>query len=267
MLTQEQIQKFHHDGFLLIKDVFTSDEIESLRRYTETVYLTNSPYPGDTDCAPGNASLRANFLSRYPQYIWLLRHDGFISILKSILEDDFVFLPEMALQASGYGRWHKDTSSQEAHGHLFHYEPDFLMIEAAIYLQPNDETGGGLDVVPGSHTKPDMQSIKLSLFKRILRRLGLYKSPDRNGYSIPNNEGDLVLFDFRIDHQATQPVKAIKKTKYAMFFACSKNNRHVSEYIRFIRSRKGYDYLNDDPIYSEELIKLAEEECLSLPLS
>src|SRR5439155_12390905 len=88
----------------------------------------------------------------------------------------------------------------------------------------------------------------------------LYR-PDRSGYSIPTRAGDLVLFDFRIDHRATMPAKRHLKAlrrKLAIFMACSAANAHAESYKRYIFTRPDYEYLKARA-YPPELVQLAEQ--------
>ena len=148
------------------------------------------------------------------------------------------------------------------------------MLEVALYLQDNsEEYGGGLDVIPGSHFLPD-KYVKPRLpakgalgrfwrnVKYKLARYGLQvkeKTPVGR-YLIPSKAGDLVLFNFKIDHKSTAANGPIppERRKFAMFFACSANNRHVENYIQFLLSRPDYHYLKNHR-YPESLQELADE--------
>jgi hypothetical protein len=97
-------------------------------------------------------------------------HKPTIEILRKLLGNDFVVLRECAAHFQGFGGWHKDTTSQEFAGHLFQWSENYLMVEVAYYLQDNDEEyGGGLDVEPGSHRKPDSHVVKRSSNPWILK--------------------------------------------------------------------------------------------------
>jgi len=138
----------------VLPNIFNTEEIQKLRFDAENIFKPDCLYIGDVDGNESGFATRANIIERYPEFRWILKHSNFISTLKSLLGEDFVFLPEMSAQASAYGGWQKDTGSQEAAGHFFQWDKGYLMLEAAIYLQNNDTSGGGLDVVPRSHTKP-----------------------------------------------------------------------------------------------------------------
>ena len=119
-----------------------------------------------------------------------------------MLGEDFCFLPEMTAHHQGFGNWHKDTTSMEQDGEDFHRSPDFRMVQCAIYMQDQTERyGGGLDLVPGSHkgTDPTARGGVGSFVYRLRRRVG------GKVRTLPSRAGDLVVFDLRTDHRATEP--------------------------------------------------------------
>ncbi|WP_158610228.1 phytanoyl-CoA dioxygenase family protein [Herminiimonas sp. KBW02] len=264
MLNQEQKTEFHKNGYLLVESVFTTEESAKLRLDLMNIFDSDSTFEGDENGGNGSRSTRNNLWTRYPQLRWLMEHKKFIACIKSIAGDDAALIPEMGAHKSGYGGWHKDTGSQESRGHMFQWERDFLMFNAAIYLQENGSSGGGLDVVPGSHNEPDKIAGRPNFWKKLQQKalqLGLIKSIkpyNPSGYSIPNKVGDLVLFNFRIVHRSTPHAGALPETtKYALFFACSANNEHAISYTNYIRTRSGYKYFNDNPLYTDEVKAIA----------
>lgn len=258
MLTSNQLEQFHRDGFLVVPSVITKKQVKELRDFLINIFNSNINLSGNT------RNFRNDIASNYQQIRWLLFHPPIISALKSLLGNNFVFLPEMSAHCSNYSGWHKDTTSQECAGHKFHWQPNYLMVEAAIYLQDNNEYGGGLDVIPGSHNYPDLYATIAG--QTSLRDSKNYKSLQ---YSIPSQAGDLTIFNFRIDHKATLPSKCSiesipdDKRKLAMFFACSANNEHVKNYKSFLMSRTDYHYLKNHQ-YPSDLLNLANEHNIIL---
>ncbi|MEH2192957.1 MAG: phytanoyl-CoA dioxygenase family protein [Nostoc sp.] len=257
MLNKTQIEQFHKDGFLLMPSVLKQEQLVELRNSLISLFNSEIKFEGD------NNNLRNDICNRYQEFRWLLIHQPILSVLKSLLGTDFVYLPEIGAQKSFYSTWHKDTTSQEANGLQFQWEPNYLMLEAAIYLQDNDEYGGGLDVIPGSHLYPDLStnSTAHDFWSKI--------TPPPYIHSIPSKAGDLVLFDFRINHKASLPIKCAvdsipdSKQKFAIFIACSANNEHVVSYKNFIYSRPTYYYLKDYQ-YQEDFLQLVRDNGLIL---
>ena len=67
------------------------------------------------------------------------------------------------------------------------------------------------------------------------------------GLTIPSKAGDLVIFDFRLDHKASWPIRPgevpLEKKKLALFAACTANNEHAQSYLRYIKQRPDYGFL------------------------
>lgn len=263
------MQDLETDGFTIIPGVFTTAEIAQLRLGVRALFDQPARLAGDFDNKGRVGSVRLDICARYPELQWLLFHKPLLDPLREHLGDDFVFLPEMSAHKCGYGSWHKDTTSQERAGVKFQWEPDYLMVEAAIYLQPNTAAyGGGLDVLPGSHRKPDtyhdaIDRNVLDKARTKLKTWGVIPTP--KGFSIPNKAGDLVLFDFRLDHMATpkRETPPPESEKLSIFFACSRRNQHAMAYTKYISSRPDYQYLHGH-CYPEALRARAAREGVNL---
>jgi hypothetical protein len=273
MLTEKEIEQFHRDGYIRVPNILSAEQIEGLRSFLRPKF--DAPpaerFDGDTD------HILFDVFNHYAEMRWLLFHEPSIRVIKSLLGEDYALLRETSVHYNNYGSWHKDTSSQEKVGHLFHRADDYLMVEVAYYLQDNtEELGGGLDVEPGSHRQPDpflksqsklYETLEQSIVNRAWQRItGHRNEPIKNFVSVPSRAGDLVIFDFRINHRASQPRKlsaAKERGKLAIFLACSRNNAHVKAYHDFIGSRPDYAYLKEFS-YSPELLKQAEGAGLNL---
>ena len=252
MIDETAKERFRREGFLVVPGVLSESQVAGLRE------LLIEKFDSGPEKSTDTPTLRADLCARYPETRYLLWHGPIVETLRALLGDDFVYLPEMSAHASFFSDWHKDTQSQELAGHDFHWRDDFLMVEAALYLQDNDDHGGGLDVVPGSHNQP--ARTRWERLRTWLRR----KRP----HSIRSKAGDLVIFDFRCDHRATRPklgrrARTGEDRKLAIFFACSANNAHVREYLEFLRSYDGAKWILDYE-YPEDLLQEADRRALKL---
>jgi hypothetical protein len=265
MLTRLQKARFERNGFLLAPGVFSPAQVQKLRNFVIELFDRPLRYKGDFDRKEGGVpGVRFDVFARCPELSWLPMHPPMLAVLRGLLGRDFVFLPETAVHDSGFTDWHKDTGAQERAGLTFHWEPDFLMVQVGVYLQDNSPiTGGGLDVIPGSHRRHG--NIGLSIARHGLRprmEKWLWGAAKDSRYSIPSKAGDLVLFHYRLDHQATQPAirpVPIEHRKLAIFFACSVNNRHVGNYVDYISSRPDYVYLKEHR-YSDDILHAARSQ-------
>lgn len=264
-LSRKQIERFEDLGYVLVPNVLTAQQVQALRARLTELFDHGSRY------ADENRVARHDVACRYREFRWILSHPPIVSALASLLGDDFVYIHEMSAHDSFFGGWHKDTTSQERAGHNFHWETDYKMVQCALYLQDNGEYGGGLDVNPGSHVRPDRATeaerhpLRYKL-KRKLQRAGLLKNDCDDTVSISSHAGDLVVFDFRLSHHATPPKPTPippEHRKLAIFIVASRNNEHVQRYMRFIRSREDYGYLKDHD-YPDDFLAFAREHRLNL---
>ncbi len=283
--TQKKLKMNQHDysqalaknGYFHIPGVISQEEVNVFRRQLKDIFDRGVMLKGDAEV---NASeytkdyggVRVDAYARYPELQWLMAHPKIVGALKQVLGSDYVILPESAAHYKGFGGWHRDTSSQQTAGLNFHWEPDFLMLQCALYLQDNTvEYGGGLDVRPGTHIpKPEnMPGYTPGFGKRILEALysrKILNRPKTKEISVPTKAGDFVAFDVRLMHKATWPkTKPIpeEKAKFALFFLASRNNEHVKNYITYIRTRPDYKYLQDYQ-YPEQYKKFTQENGLRL---
>ncbi len=188
---------------------------------------------------------------------------GVIAAVKEILGPDAVWIPECSVHRNRYIGWHKDTSIQARSGLQSHETDNTPIIQCAIYFQANDAlTGGGLTLIRGSHKTPDHFSPMLTenLAERVgyklLKTLGLsaFNKADRH----PQKEdvlsvmGDVVLFDVRTDHCATQPhPNAPKNTdKLAIFNTFGVDSPAFRDYFQFMKGRPEpyYQYHRETPL-------------------
>lgn len=247
---------FDRDGYAHIPFIFSAEDIARLRESADRVTASPSDFPGDTDDHTRFGTSRGDIYARFPEFQWILFHQPFIEALKALLGSPVVFIPEQPLHKNFYSNWHRDTSTPRRDKQDFYLRPGFRMAQVAIYLQDNSaQTGGGLDVVPGSHREVHQEWLedigtkigqKFPLpFKRGRDRLTqLFTLPSRlpgifrRPLSLPIRSGDVAAFDLRIKHRATPnqlDSQAQKPTKYGLFLVCSSNNEIAHEYLHYAR--------------------------------
>lgn len=270
---------FDRNGYAHIPSIFSADDVARLRESADRVTASPSDFPGDTDDHARFGTSRGDIYARFPEFQWILFHPPFIEALKALLGSPVVFIPEQPLHKNFYSNWHRDTSTPRRDKQDFYLRPGFRMAQVAIYLQDNSaQTGGGLDVVPGSHREVHQewledigtrigQNFPLP-FKRGRDRLtqlltlpsrlpGIFRRP----LSLPIRSGDVVAFDMRIKHRATPNQhhdEAQRPTKYGLFLVCSSNNEIAQEYLHYARDfRKNQAMLNHQ--FPDALKKKAAE--------
>jgi hypothetical protein len=260
--------RFHtRNGYSHFRGVFTAAEIAALRAGVDRAFAESQPQRID----------QARFLTAAkdaPELACVLRHPGLVRSLSTILGDDYLHCDEFGVHADFYSSgWHCDTSSPSNAGHDFFWDPNFNVVQVAIYLQPNDPAnGGGLDVIPGSHMRDDpfcrARTWLLpheapppppggSLLSRIKRRLAHeavaarsrgvpipWVRPDRRARAlarattIMSGVGDVVAFNLRVGHRST-PAPPDARGKRALFFVCGANNRATRSYGQWLERYSG----------------------------
>ena len=258
---------FDEQGFALFPGVFSDEEIARLRASLAALFNAPSLHEDDWDDGDYIRAIRFDLFNRNPDLAWAGVHPKVMDALRGILGPELAMVPESAAHYRGFGTWHKDTTSQERAGLSFHYEPEYCMVECAIYLQDNDpDYGGGLDVVPGSHLMEyDPFLSKPSRLRRLRDRIrgsvdNAQTEASSQAFSIPSKAGDFVFFNKRLIHRST-PCRGSNVTsereKYAVFFVAGPASRlsDLKQYTAFIQSRADYAYLQDyrlDPEFEEQ---------------
>jgi hypothetical protein len=231
-------RSFCQDGFVVVPQVFDQTEIAELRRAAFAQFPDNRP--------PFEPKFSSTALFQGPFQL-VFRNRKFIQALRTVLGEDFVFINEFALHDSFYVGWHTDTASPEGKvGHEFHWSPGFCVVQAAIYLQDNNENGGGLDVVPGSYVRDDpfAASLRREHGLPIVNRMPEPADPYRGAVSLRGRAGDLVIFHLRLSHRASPRRSEAQNDldrKLAMFMVAGPNNAQTRRYRAWLDE---YDQMN-----------------------
>ena len=137
-------------GFVVLQSMLQHAEISGYRERLSGIFASPpAPQYGDS------AMVRVTILPRYEWLAELFFSDRVQSSLHELFGEEYVLFPDNSVMDSQYGDWHTDTTSSELAGQTFRQNPDFGVFNVAFYFQANDEHGGGLDVVPGSHLRDD----------------------------------------------------------------------------------------------------------------
>lgn len=159
LLTEEQVAQFHKDGYLILRQFFTPEEIDTLRE-TFMAQNVDGPVPGLSEISASYAP--TDPLSFYPRMMHPHRHpelpvgplslramlDRRIeSVLRSLFDDE-----PIAAQSMFYFK------PPGARGQDLHQDNYYLRVRpgtciaAWLAVDRADPENGGLVVVPGSNT-------------------------------------------------------------------------------------------------------------------
>ena len=181
MLTEQQVTYFKLFGFLVMRQVFTPEELDTID--VEFKHALDSAYRDD----PFDGSRRqgANMLGPdTPFFASLLDDSRFCEAAEQLYGGDVLGLGCSADRYVGNTDWHRDTRSSHQYG-----------VKIAFYLEPVGADTGALRVVPGSF-KNDINKDEI---QRVLGQAGL-DIPDVPAHVCESEPGDAVAFDLRSWH-------------------------------------------------------------------
>ena len=159
MLSRSDIERYHRDGFLVVPDVLSKDEVGGLRRAADelversrSVERHNEIY----DLEPGHSSAeprvrRIKTPDKWePRFASVVRHPRILDCLKALWGPNIRFdTAKLNMKSAGFGapvEWHQDWA-------FYPHTNDDL---AAVGVMIDDmlEENGPLLVIPGSHRGP-----------------------------------------------------------------------------------------------------------------
>jgi ectoine hydroxylase-related dioxygenase (phytanoyl-CoA dioxygenase family) len=245
-MNSEDLKQFDENGYVWVKNVLDIQQVQALRSVLLEAFERR------------NTNVLNDGIVYYPQMYEVLKNPKFVDALESLLGKPFVVPPHSSAMHNTFGVFHSDTTGAELEGYNFHKDKNYRMVTAAIYLQDNNEFGGGIWLVPGSHRKPDKyveltkqkhamrEALKKSPARRLLKRLSgdrlfNWNKPlesDPGQVNIPSKAGDAVIWDMRLYHRASAP-KA-KGSQYdggkiGLFFTAGANNDITTNaYMQFV---------------------------------
>lgn len=202
------------DGYTIIHNVISNDEINAVR----SLYLEKLQYYKESTLPPA-LFLKEEKISN------LIFSDSVVGIINKIVGTNFNLYPDFTIRKSLYIPWHTDTSYLSICDTDSYEESN--MIQMSIYLQDNDEQdGGGLEIIPGSHR-----------FRNIDRATLLSNPIDfKSSQVMPSRAGSLVFWDSRLIHRSCpNPNKG--EVKLAIQWTISKNDLFSTRYLSYLSDR------------------------------
>jgi Phytanoyl-CoA dioxygenase (PhyH) len=247
--------KFERDGYVVIDDILEPATVHELRSLFLPIFEREKVF------------VLHDTVLHFPRILDVLRTPRLVQGLTALLGERFAVPPYSSVAFNGFGLFHTDTTGAEISGETFHRHRDCRIVTVAIYLQDNDEYGGGIRLAPGSHRQADpyvaltrrkaelRQVVGQSRFRRLAKRLSRGRLYDWNkpfkehprGVDIPSKAGDAIIWDLRMAHRAT-PKRAAGPLphggKLALFFNCGANNPVTTEaYMNYVLSIPENDFL------------------------
>lgn len=213
-LTQQQAEKFDRDGFLVLEDIFSPDEVSFLQKQSKE--LLSSPAglnPETVITEPGGEEIRSIFeIHAQSDVIGRLAADQRLAGAAEFLLNDKVYIHQSRLNYKpGFeGKefyWHSDFETW----HVEDGMPRMRALSMSVLLAENTPDNGPLMLMPGSHrvfltcigATPDnhyLTSLKKQEYG-VPDRHSLTELAHRHGITAPTGKaGTVVIFDCNTMH-------------------------------------------------------------------
>lgn len=153
-LTREQLDSYESDGFLLLENLFSEQEVAAL--IAEVERMTRDPAIArreESITEPGSDAVRSIFMvhALSPILERLAREPRLINVARQILGSEVYLHQTRANMKPGFkGKefyWHSDFETW----HVEDGMPSMRALSCSVLLSDNDATNGPLMLVPGSH--------------------------------------------------------------------------------------------------------------------
>ncbi len=149
-LTEDQLERFHRDGFLILPRLFSRDEVRALRARLPALYAEDTP-ANIIEKENGEVRTAMGLHLRDALFARLVRHPRLVEPAQQILgEELYIQQVKVNVKAAFTGevwQWHYDFATH--HGEDGVAEP--LALNLHVFLDDVTEFNGPLYFIPGSH--------------------------------------------------------------------------------------------------------------------
>lgn len=149
-LSSLQIQKYHDNGFLIVEDLFTSEEVNYLKSGIQKVEDKEIP----SIIREEDGLIRSIFAPHLlrPEFDWLYRQERLVISAQQLLNDPSIYLYQYKLNnkaafKGGLWEWHQDFPFW----HIDDGVQKVHMLSVMVLLQDTDHPQGPLMFIPKSH--------------------------------------------------------------------------------------------------------------------
>lgn len=152
-LTPEQIQQYHHDGYLIVRNFLSAAEIEKLHRVAVEDSAMSKHAINVNDSTGKRSKLSLWYKPGDDVYGLLTRRQSLVDAVDALLDGDAPVchfhskLMQKEPRVGGAWEWHQDYG--------YWYKNEFLlpeqMMSVMVAITEANQANGCLQVVPGSH--------------------------------------------------------------------------------------------------------------------
>ena len=240
-LTEQQIKKYQNDGFLLLKNFFAKDELESINKSIEkfSKMKPNDWEPGKEMAYYETSTSNENerILSRIEKYVdyhqefqKLVNSDKILSVLEDLMGGPCVLFKDKInfKRPNGGGfRAHQDVQAGW---------DEFVKYSMSVMITTDQSTpdNGCLEVAPGHHKRGLIGRRDLQLEGEDLKGMKFEM--------VPTEIGDILFFDHFTPHQS-KPNKSDKpRSNIYLTYNLLSEGDHRNEYL----DKKRHDFPPDN---------------------
>ena len=196
MLTDAQVAHFQTFGFLVLRNAFSTAEMDEIRDHFDEVMAA------DRDGAPFDGAKTQTvlwFVEQHPELAPLAEDDRIHGPIGQLLGEDFIWVLSDGNLYVGDTQWHGGYGQSEERSTALSKH-----IKVAIYPDAVTRETGALRVIPGSHIteyQEHLQALKAQYEDPDARPLGL-SGAEVPSVALESNPGDVVFFSESLWHAA-----------------------------------------------------------------
>ncbi len=159
MLTVQEVAQYHRDGFIVVADVISAQDIAELRTVTQEFVEASRQTLENTDVfdlEPGHNASQPRLRRiktpnlQHPAYARMVKHPKIVAVLQQLWGPNIRFdISKLNLKAPGFGsslEWHQDWA--------FYPHTNDDLAAVGIMIDDFKPDNGSMLVIPGSHTGP-----------------------------------------------------------------------------------------------------------------
>lgn len=261
-LDAEQVASYNRDGFIMLHDLFSEAEVESLldevKRMSVDSHITSLK---EAIREPGSDAVRSIFRVHElnERIAGLARDPRLIHVARQILGSEVYIHQSRANMKPGFkGKefyWHSDFETW----HVEDGMPHMRALSCSVLLTDNNECNGPLMLIPGSHMQfiscqgetPD-ENYKKSLRAQeygVPDPLSLQLLADQGGIrQMTGKAGSVVFFDCNAMHGSTGNISPWPRANVFMVYNSVQNTLNPPKYglkprPEYIAARKDFSAL------------------------
>lgn len=273
MLSADQKAFYDANGYLLVKNAVTPEQLARLREITYRLIdgsreVTDSNEVYDLDkghSAEAPRLTRIKLPHKRDPYFWdLIRNSRMTEVLTDLLGPHTNLLTsKLNTKAPGGGRaveWHQDWA--------FYPATNDSLLAFGLMLEDVDAENGPLMVIPGTHKGPVLSHQANGYFAGAINPDDPLFEPDK-AVTLTGKAGDMTVHHVRILHGSAPNLS--DRNRLILFYECSASDAWpilgASSYIHSLGQRAFWDDIQDRQITGEpQLVPRMADVPIRMPL-